>query len=102
MNCRSMYKPDRRELHDPSKTPGETKNAGVGPAQRTLPEPAAPGPYRRGPDPSGDAPPRLGDRQTGQLEEIAAPGTDVTLRGHPDGILRPSDFTNNRCRLGCR
>ena len=86
MNCGPMYKPDKRELHDPSKTPGETKNAGVGPAQRTLPEPAAPGPYRRWPDPSGDA----------------APGTDVTLRGHPDGILRPSDFTNNRCRLGCR
>ena len=41
MNCRPMYKPDKRELHDPSKTPGETKNAGVGPAQRTLPEPAA-------------------------------------------------------------
>ena len=24
-----MYKPGRRELHDPSKTPGETKNAGA-------------------------------------------------------------------------
>ena len=29
MNCRSMYKPDKRELHDPSKPPGETKNAGT-------------------------------------------------------------------------
>ena len=29
MNCRSLYKPGRRELHDPSKTPGETKNAGA-------------------------------------------------------------------------
>ena len=33
---------------------------------------------------------------SGQLElEVQVPGTDVTLRGHPDGICRHPEFTQN-------